>query len=737
VGYEKPYRLATHQAGSAMSDKKPARNGHVVASVVWKGHFKKLRIEPSGRWLTVPLSACVSEGDDILLRQNEAWVLCKNGQSKFLEPYFEWETLELGSHKLPVAIKEVTEEEEYTAYNSLAEFHYRGQAIHGRTARLIIRTFDASCPKVIGYIELATPFYMNKARARVLDAPFALGGVKWQRWDMATLRRYIHVIVRIARTVVYPEFRGLGVGQTLVTHAARFANSRWQVSGYLPLFLEISADMLKYVPFAEHAGMLFVGETEGNLHRVAKDMDYLIRRFGSHRTGQTAFEDSCGICDQQVARKDRVLRLMESQGLTREEIVHRLAALSKEAVLKDFAFFHEIVTLPKPHYMLGLRPGTRDFLRKRVEEVAPKNGRTPPSVSVPKLDEAISLQDVSISFTSRVRRTQTTNAVQQAFGISPDDLRSEVIRRLSFSIEPGKITLIVGPSGSGKTSLLRAVASGATPPNSMDIQGGIKLPKNASFGEFTPTRSRKPLIEILGAKDIRYSLYLLGLAGLSEPFLYLKRFDELSAGQKYRAMLAFLLAAENNVWLADEFCTNLDPVTANVVAHSVQSIARKTGATVLAAAPHYTNFVFSLRPDIVVRLSSAWEHTVMSGKDFGLTMSKGSAWNGNPPSLRLLPELISEVRKGKKRASVRAGRKWFEAGLLILQSDRESLPVRVTETLHKRFSDLTCEDAMLEGLNDVESLQHTLRCIYPKLGPRSIITVVRFEPLSGEHTRDK
>jgi len=55
----------------------------------------------------------------------------------------------------------------------------------------------------------------------------------------------------------------------LVKHAAEFARQRWQVAGFLPYFLEISADMLKYVPFAEKAGMLFIGETEGNLRRVA------------------------------------------------------------------------------------------------------------------------------------------------------------------------------------------------------------------------------------------------------------------------------------------------------------------------------------------------------------------------------------------------------------------------------------------------------------------------------------
>ena len=152
-------------------------------------------------------------------------------------------------------IKEITEVDEHAAYQSLADYHYRGRSIHGRTARLIVRSFSPGYPSVLGYVELATPFFMNKPRSVVLDAPFQCGPV----------RKHIHSVVRIARTVVAPEFRGAGIGQMLIKHAAKFATHRWQVSGYLPCFMEISADMLKFVPFAERAGMRYVGETEGNL----------------------------------------------------------------------------------------------------------------------------------------------------------------------------------------------------------------------------------------------------------------------------------------------------------------------------------------------------------------------------------------------------------------------------------------------------------------------------------------
>jgi ABC-type ATPase with predicted acetyltransferase domain len=146
--------------------------------------------------------------------------------------------------------------------------------------------------------------------------------------------------------------------------------------------------------------------------------------------------------------------------------------------------------------------------------------------------------------------------------------------------------------------------------------------ENARVGSFQPILSSKPLIELLGSKDVHYGLYLLGLAGLSEPFLYLKKFEDLSAGQQYRAMLAQLLSFECNIWIADDFCANLDPTTANIVSHNIQRVARKVGATVIVAAPHSRNFVFSLKPDKVVHLTSAWTHSVINGNEFCQNMRK-------------------------------------------------------------------------------------------------------------------
>jgi len=705
-----------------------------VAAVTWKDHLKCLRLEPSSRWLNVPLSACVSTGDQVHIINDKAWVLCKNGECQFLPPYSAPDVLRLGGLTREVLVKEITEPEEDAAYRSLANYHYRGHKIYGRTARLIIRTFHPGYPKVIGYIELATPFFTSKARATILKAPFRYGDISWDRWDLSTLRKYIHLMVRIARTVVSPEFRGIGVGQMLVKHAALFAAHRWQVSGYLPYFLEISADMLKYVPFAEKAGMLYVGDTEGNLARVARDMEYLIGRFGENSEGKRQFEEISGILDQQVARMDRSLELMAREGMSVVELTKRLKHLSQKTVLRDYALFHGIVSLPKPNYMMGLNQEASQFLARRVREVGISNSNASPSISITPLSAPIRFNDFTVTYLSRVRRTLRTHAVQQAFNISPEDIQTTVLQGLTLNIQPGDIVLVVGPSGSGKTTFLEVVTGELRKHRGVIMTGEVDIPADCQPATFRLIRSKKPLIELLRTTDVRLALCLLGLAGLSEPTLYLKRFQELSRGQQYRAMLARLIASGSNTWAADEFCTNLDPVTANVVAHSVQRIARKLGVTLIASAPHCADFISSLNPDVVVVLTSSWEHYILSGSEYNQMMNRAQSRNGSVPYLRLVPELLETVKDGTKRATVRRGRRMFDPGLLLLSSGDDTMAVRVTASIQKRFAELTDEDAHADGVANVEALRNALHSIYPGLGERDTVTVVHFESLCGEVT---
>ena len=265
---------------------------------------------------------------------------------------------------------------------------------------------------------------MNKPRARVLDTHFELDGVSWDTWDINTLRTNIHRIVRISRTVVSPEFRGFGIGGLLVKHCSVFARDRWQVAGKMPYFLEISADMLKFVPFVRQAGMHYVGETDGNQDRVAKDMKYLIGRFGDGNTDTAQFEKISGILDQQVARMTKSLHLMKEHNLTAKQLTNRLQRLSVRSVLKDFDLFRGIVSLPKPTFMMGLNEYSRKFLEHRLATMEIKEPIYDADIQITPLQGPIRLAGLTITYLSHVRRTFATHAIQQAFDISPSDIRT-------------------------------------------------------------------------------------------------------------------------------------------------------------------------------------------------------------------------------------------------------------------------------------------------------------------------
>ncbi|HEY9671438.1 MAG TPA: GNAT family N-acetyltransferase [Waterburya sp.] len=701
-----------------------ATKQQVVKAIKLHKPLKEVHLDDETTTLLLPRSAWVTEGDRVELTGDSAWVVCKNGHAQIFPSYAAREQLQVGGLNLEFLIKEITDLEELAAYQALTQFHYRSRTLYGRTAPLIIRNFHPIYPKVIGYIELTSSFYMNKVRSAILNAPFQANNISWEVWDKDTGRSYIHIIARIARCVVYPEFRGLGLGQLLLKHAAEFARERWQVAGLKPYFLEISADMLKFVPFAEKAGMVFIGETEGNLKRVAKDMAYLLRNRERVQAGEIVKkEDSLGIVDKQISRMKGAIRLMEQENWSAEELVARLEKLSSTSVLKNFNLFYDIVSLPKPTYLQGLIPEAENFLRDRVAKIAPKNGHISPPLRVEPLKEPVFLKKISLTYQSRVRRTQQTHAIQQAFGISPDDISHKVVRNLSLTLKAGEVVLLTGPSGCGKTTLLNLLSQ----TEHLGLEGEVLLPDNYLPGVFAPINSQKALIEVLSKRDIRAALHLMGLVGLSDAFIYLKRFEELSNGQRYRAMLVELITSGCNVWIADEFCANLDPVTANVVADRLQRIARQLQAALIVASSQPEIFAAALRPDQVVQLTTAWEHRVMPGTEFVRSFPSHHK-TFVAPTLSIAAEYLPAIRSGRKCTTIRKGRLPISKGMLLLTArTADFVAVNVTDVRVTSFKRLTEEDAKKDGFSSLAELHRALLKHYPKLNYTSLVTIVSFD----------
>jgi ABC-type ATPase with predicted acetyltransferase domain len=118
-------------------------------------------------------------------------------------------------------------------------------------------------------------------------------------------------------------------------------------------------------------------------------------------------------------------------------------------------------------------------------------------------------------------------AVAEAFGLGLDDERKFVIYdNVELKISPNDIVLITGESGSGKSVLLRALLEDLGPEA-----------VNMATVKVDP---EQPLIETVG-KTVEKGLELLSRVGLNDAFLFLRSYNQLSDGQRYRYRVAKLI----------------------------------------------------------------------------------------------------------------------------------------------------------------------------------------------------
>lgn len=166
--------------------------------------------------------------------------------------------------------------------------------------------------------------------------------------------------------------------------------------------------------------------------------------------------------------------------------------------------------------------------------------------------------------------TDRSVAVAEAFGVGVDEtIDFEVYHRLELSYDDDDLIYVTGDSGSGKTTLLRLLGD-------YEAKRGRRV---VDFADIQPDPD-EVVIDGLG-EDVDEAMRLLSAAGLSEAFLMLRRYSELSDGQRYRYRLAKMMSAHADVYLIDELGATLDRVMARVLAYSLQSPVRLVTSTML------------------------------------------------------------------------------------------------------------------------------------------------------------
>jgi len=521
------------------------------------------------RTLTITRSTRVRDDDEIEERDGIYSVICHNGKAQIYPIYDCEEIVRIGSLRLPLRIKEPTTQQEVDDVTDLKRFHYLSANSIPLTT-LVVTTNDSNLPHTLGYVVLVSPLQACAPRGLIVQR---LYGKKIASTWFA---------MRIARVVVHPEFRGINLAKILFKHAIEFSKTHWSVAGSKPLLAEAVAEMFKYVPFPLGVGMHYLGETAGAMRYAPNVVKCVFKGKGNS-----------GISDYWRVYKERVLQVAQRLGVSPEQVVEKIQHMDELPPEERIELFG-VLTSPKPFYAIGLN----EEVESVVKELAQDPARYIAPVKSLRISEPISFEHVQMNFSEQSDITERTVAIQAAFGVSPKSYENLVLKNLTLSIPQGAIVLLRGLSGSGKTIVLRMIRGELQHTN-----GTIKFPDNAKVKELASIESDECLIELVG-NSLQDALFALNKVGLAEAKLYLKRYRTLSSGQKYRACLAKLVDSDANIWIADEFCSMLDSITANIVAHRTQRHVRECGITMIVACANPDTYLDALNPDIIIDLSA-------------------------------------------------------------------------------------------------------------------------------------
>lgn len=182
--------------------------------------------------------------------------------------------------------------------------------------------------------------------------------------------------------------------------------------------------------------------------------------------------------------------------------------------------------------------------------------------------------------------------LQKSFG------RQQVLRGVTFDVNPGEIFALMGPSGSGKSVLLRhlvglehadsgLVLIGGEPAHDPGTQGNIRtamvFQAGALFNSMTVYenlalyhREHRLYSEAVIREKVSAVMRALSIEGAGT-----KIPAELSGGMKKRVAVARAIIMEPQLILYDEPTSELDPILAATTIELIATISRETGATSL------------------------------------------------------------------------------------------------------------------------------------------------------------
>jgi ABC-type polar amino acid transport system ATPase subunit len=185
----------------------------------------------------------------------------------------------------------------------------------------------------------------------------------------------------------------------------------------------------------------------------------------------------------------------------------------------------------------------------------------------------------------------------------------EVLRGVTFDVEPGQVKVLIGPSGSGKSTLLRCLCLLEEPESGMvELEGRRPGPGEVGmvFQRFNLFQNMTALANVMaGLVTVRglpkdeardQALGFLERVGLAEKAAQYP--EELSGGQQQRVAIARALVMQPKAMLFDEPTSALDVELVREVLDVMESLARE-GMTMVVVS-HELRFAHSVASSVLM-----------------------------------------------------------------------------------------------------------------------------------------
>ena len=598
-----------------------------VKRIVTNEHNKTVTLQRDDMTQTFPTisrHACITEDDQVIYDFETMMLKTKDVTNVDISPKFQTQfEIPFGAKTHILTVREIDNVDDYNAYCSLRQFHYlSNKSLHDKDASLTqaksSHESDSGRNVVLyaelnidgnvysaGYADIGSSLLIHPVRHRLFQKNY-YDEEKQLSMTFESNKDNTQVsnrTCRLRRVVIHPDFRSIGLTLPLVRAAMTFAKERYVFGGHTASFFESSAIMFNHIPFVVSAGMHFAGFSLGNRHSVIEHIRLSIRELeqGIDNTNVMAVQN-------RIRGAKRFMEYCKLAKCSYEDgikIIERyLNDDTSEFDLEQWAMLRSIVRPLKPYFICGLTDYSDQYIvdalqtSKQTDAEILFSERLKRSKHKTDRNVKINMHNLTVRAKYELPQDRVTESLMNSFGLNGDAVYSNILERIHFIAKSGDVVLVVGGSGCGKSMLLDCLDVDHRQHDNLRIDAhndadytvarprtfdALEMPFNVLAKEYTP--------------DAVFSAF--SRMGLAEAFVLVKPFWMLSRGQQYRVMLSELLLRNKDVWIIDEFCADLDAMTANVVSMNLRKAIKRTNSIAILAAANHMHYLDALQPDRV------------------------------------------------------------------------------------------------------------------------------------------